>query len=445
MSLFSNLHTASSGLNVSSTTMSIIGDNIANVNTVGFKKGRASFADAFPNAVGYVHGPLQIGTGAYTNKTTSLFGQGALQSSDNQLDMAINGNGFFTIRDGAETFYTRNGEFYLDSDGYLVTGSGLRVQGYTANNDGYIQPTLGDLQVAVGDISNESTTEIILTANIDAEADDSTTPVASMSLDGLTETIDSVTQAADYSTSISVFDSLGDKHDLTICFEKTGTNSWDYYVLADAGEIADPSSIGYASEYAFSIASGSLTFNTDGEMTGFTQTNTSLVTSWNFEGASAQDITFDFGLDISSNPTSSGAALTQLASASTVTSIDQDGFSVGHLSSLRVQSDGTIVGLYDNGQDQNMGRVTIAIFDTQDGMERVGGTLFRAQRIPGEPSFGVAGEGGRGDVFGSNLEAANVDIEQEFINMITAQRSYQANSRVLSSTNELLRELVNLV
>lgn len=445
MSLFSNLHTASSGLNVSSTTMSIIGDNIANVNTIGFKKSRASFADAFPNAVGYIHGPLQIGTGAYTNKTTSLFGQGALQTSDNQLDMAINGNGFFTIRDGAETYYTRNGEFYLDSDGYLTTGAGLRVQGYTANDEGYIQPTLGDLQVAVGDISNETTTEIILTANIDAEADDSTTPVASMSLDGLTETIDSVTQAADYSTSVSIYDSLGDKHDLTICFEKTGTNTWDYYVLSDAGELADPSSIGYTEEYAFNVASGSLTFNTDGDLTGFTQTNTSLVTSWNFEGAAAQDISFDFGLDTTNNPTTSGAALSQLASASTVTSIDQDGYSVGHLSSLRVQSDGTIVGLYDNGQDQSMGQVTIAIFDTQDGMERVGGTLFRAQRIPGEPSFGIAGEGGRGDVFGSNLEAANVDIEQEFINMITAQRSYQANSRVLSSTNELLRELVNLV
>jgi flagellar hook protein FlgE len=445
MSLFSNLHTASSGLNVSSTTMSVIGDNIANVNTIGFKKGRASFADAFPNAVGYVHGPLQIGTGAYTNKTTSLFGQGALQSSSNTLDMAINGNGFFTIRDQNALYYTRNGEFYLDSNGYLVNSVGLRVQGYTANSDGYIQPTLGDLRVAVGDINSQASTEIVMTANIDAEADGSTTPVGSMSLDGLTETIDSVTQAADYSTSVSIYDSLGAKHDLTICFEKNGTNTWDYYVLTDAGEIADPSSIGYTEEYAFSVASGSLTFNTDGELTGFTQTNTSLVTSWNYEGATAQDITFDFGLDTANNPTTSGATLTQLASTSTVTSIDQDGFSVGHLSSLKVENDGTIVGLYDNGQDMNMGQVTVAIFDTQDGMERIGSNLFRAQRIPGEPSFGIAGEGGRGDVFGSNLEAANVDIEQEFINMITAQRSYQANSRVLSSTNELLRELVNLI
>lgn len=445
MSLFSNLYTASSGLNVASTSMSIIGDNIANVNTIGFKKSRASFADAFPNAVGYIHGAIQIGTGSYVNKTTSLFGQGALQSSDNTLDMALNGNGFFAIRDENSLYYTRNGEFFLDSDGHLVNGAGLRVQGYTANDEGYIQPSLGDIQVALGGVNNATTTEVNMTANIDAEADDSTTPVASMSLDGLTETIDSVTQESDYSTSISIFDSLGDKHDLTIVFEKNGTNSWDYHVLADAGEIADPSAIGYASEFAFSIASGSLTFNTDGEMTGFTQNNTSLVTSWNFEGAAAQDLTFDFGLDTANNPTDNAPGLTQLASSSTVTSIDQDGFAVGNLSTLRVTADGIIVGLYDNGQDQQMGQVTIATFNTTNGMERVGGTLFRAQRIPGEPSFGVAGEGGRGDVFGSNLETANVDIEQEFINMITAQRSYQANSRVLSATNELLRELVNLV
>jgi flagellar hook protein FlgE len=288
------------------------------------------------------------------------------------------------------------------------------------------------------------TTEVVMTANINADADDSTTPVSSMSLDGLTETIDEVTQAADYSTSISVYDSLGAKHDLTIVFEKTATNVWDYYVLTDAGEMADPSSIGYADGYAFSTASGSLTFNTDGELTGFTQNNTSLVTAWNYEGATAQDIAYDFGLDTANNPTNNGT-ITQLAAESTVTSIDQDGASVGNLISLQVQTDGVILGLYDNGMDRNMGQVTIAVFDTTNGMERMGSGLFRAQRIPGEPVFGIAGEGGRGDVFGSNLEAANVDIEEEFINMITAQRSYQANSRVLSSTNELLRELVNLI
>ena len=444
MSLFSNLHTASSGLNVASMSMSVIGDNIANVNTIGFKRGRATFSDSFPQPVSYVHGPITIGSGAYTAKTSNIFGQGALQSSGNTLDMAINGNGFFTIRDGNALYYTRNGEFYLDAEGYMVNAAGLRVQGYTANESGYIQPTLGDLRVAVGDIESEMTTEVVMTANINADADDSTTPVSSMSLDGLTETIDEVTQAADYSTSISIYDSLGAKHDLTIVFEKTATNTWDYYVLTDAGEMADPSSIGYADGYAFATASGTLTFNTDGELTGFTQNNTSLVTAWNYEGATAQDIAYDFGLDTSNLPTGNGA-LSQLAADSTVTSIDQDGASVGNLISLQVQTDGTILGLYDNGMDRSMGQVTIAMFDTTNGMERIGSGLFRAQRIPGEPAFGVAGNGGRGDVFGSNLEAANVDIEEEFINMITAQRSYQANSRVLSSTNELLRELVNLI
>jgi flagellar hook protein FlgE len=425
-------------------SMSVIGDNIANVNTIGFKRGRATFSDSFPQPVSYVHGPITIGSGAYTTKTSNIFGQGALQSSGNTLDMAINGNGFFTIRDDNALYYTRNGEFYLDAEGYMVNAAGLKVQGYTANESGYIQPTLGDLRVAVGDIESEMTTEIFMTVNINVDVDDSSTPVLNMTLDGLTSTIDEVTQAADYSTSISIYDSLGAKHDVTIVFEKSATNTWDYYVVTDAGELSDPSSIGYSDGYAFGTASGQLTFNTDGELVAFTQNNTSSITAWNYEGASAQDITYDFGLDTTNVATGNGL-MSQLAADSTVTSIDQDGASVGNLTSLQVETNGTIVGLYDNGMDRDMGQVTIAVFDTTNGMERMGSGLYRAQRIPGEPAFGVAGEGGRGDVFGSNLEAANVDIEEEFINMITAQRSYQANSRVLSSTNELLRELVNLI
>jgi flagellar hook protein FlgE len=451
VSLFSNLHTASSGLNVSATSMNIIGDNIANVNTIGYKRTRASFADSFPMSVAYVHGPVSIGTGAYVGKTTSLFGQGSLQASGNALDMALNGNGFFAVREDNCLYYTRNGEFFLDDSGFLTNSSGLRVQGYTANDTGYIKPTIGDLQVAIGSVSSQETDSVFLTANLESDSDFSTTPVQNMTLDGLTETIDVVTQAADYSTSISVYDSLGDKHDLTIVFEKVGINQWEYNVIADAGEIADPTSIGYQEEFAFKISSGTLDFNTDGDLINFTQVNQSATSAWEFEGATSavgNDMLFDFGLvdDGTGNLISSGnATLTQLASESTVTSIDQDGFGVGHLANLEVRSDGTIVGIYDNGQDLNMGRVTIATFDTSDGLERVGSNLFRAHRIPGEPSFGIAGDGGRGDIFGANLEASNVDIEDEFINMITAQRSYQANSRVLSSTNELLRELVNLV
>jgi len=423
--------------------MSVIGDNIANVNTIGFKRGHASFADSFPVDVSYVHGPISIGTGAYIGKTTSEFSQGAIQISNNNLHLAISGNGFFTVAESGSNYYTRNGEFYLDNDGYVVSPGGMRLQGYTAI-DGAIQPSLGDVRVKLGDISSKDTENITMTANLDADADYSTTPVASMSLNGSTETIADVTAAADFSSSVVVYDTLGDRHEFTLAYEKTGINTWTAYVVTDGGDVYDQSSGTTLTEgSAFKVASIDLTFDTDGSLTNFAQTNTSAISPWNFEGADDMDFNFLLGLDSAGDEVDGD--LSQLASSSTVTSIDQDGYSVGHLTSIQIQTDGTVRGVYDNGQDIVVGQVTVAIFDSTNGLERVGGNVYRATRIPGEPSFGVANQGGRGDIFGSSLEASNVDIEDEFVSMITAQRSYQANSRVLSATNELLRELVNLV
>ena len=444
MSLFSNLRTASSGLAVSSTSMSIIGDNIANVNTIGFKRGRASFADSFPVDVSYVHGPISIGTGAFTGQTTNEFSQGALQISNNNLHMAISGDGFFTVRENDCNYYTRNGEFFLDKEGHFVSPMGLQLQGYLAV-DGEVQPTMGDLQVDLGHIASEATSTISIAANLDSDADDSTQPLASMSLDGATEDISDVASQSDFSTSVSIYDSLGTKRDLTLCFEKNSTNNWTCYVIADGGDVVDQSTgSGLTDGSAFNVASIDLTYDTDGSLLSFTQTDSFSTTPWNFEGADdIETIAFEFGLDGSGDP--NGGNITQLSSDSTVTSLDQDGFSVGHLVSLQVKTDGSIGGRYDNGQDITLGMVAIATFDSTTGLERMGSNSFRATRTPGEPTFGVPGEGGRGDIFGSSLEASNVDIEDEFVNMITAQRSYQANSRVMSATNELLRELVNLV
>lgn len=446
MSLFSNLRTASSGLSVSSTSMSVIGDNIANVNTIGFKRGRASFADSFPVEVSYVHGPISIGTGAFTGMTSSEFSQGALQISNNNLHMAISGNGFFTVREGDCNYYTRNGEFFLDKEGYFVSPMGLKLQGFVAE-DGDIQPQMGDLQVDLGQISSEESAAITLAANLDSDADDSSQDVAGLTLDGsaTASTISDVAGAADFATSVAIYDSLGTKHDLTLAFEKNSTNDWTCYVIADGGDVVDQSTNStLTSGSAFEIAQIDLTFDTDGTLLSFTQTDTYTTTPWNWEGADdVASYAFNFGLD--GNGDENGGSLSQLSSDSTVTSLDQDGYSVGHLTSLQVQTDGTILGRYDNGQDIVLGQVAVATFDSTSGLERMGSNLFRATRIPGEPTFGIPGEGGRGDIFGSSLEASNVDIEDEFVNMITAQRSYQANSRVMSATNELLRELVNLV
>ena len=442
MSLFSNLYTASSGLNVSSTTMSVIGDNIANVNTIGYKQNRASFSDAFPLTTGTINGPAKLGTGANVAGITSIFAQGAIQSSGNSLDMAINGNGFYAVKAGNQTFYSRAGEFFLDDSGYIVNPQGYQLQGYLAE-DGAILPSMGSLQIPTTPIPSQSTTSVSLTANLNAEADDSSTPVGAMNLDGLTETITEVASESDFSTSVTVYDSLGNSHELTIAFEKDATNSWSYYVLADAGSIDDPNGLGYAAGNAFAVASGSVTFNTDGSISSFTQTNTSSVSPWNFAGAAAQDFNFNFGLDANGNPVD--GALSQIASASNVTSLEQDGYGLGQMVGLKVLTDGTITGTYDNGQEMVLGQVALATFKAENGLERLGGNLFRATFLSGDPAMGAPGTGGRGDIFGNALEASNVDIEDQFVTMITAQRSYQANSRVLSSTNDLLRELVNLV
>lgn len=442
MSLFSNLYTASSGLNVSSTAMSVIGDNIANVNTIGYKQSRASFSDSFPLTTGTINGPAQLGTGANVAGITSIFAQGAIQSSGNSLDMAINGDGFYAVNAGDQTFYSRSGEFFLNDEGFIVSAQGYELQGYLAE-DGQVLPSLGSLQVSTSPIPSQTTTSVNLNANLNADADDATAPVSAMILDGLTETITEVASDSDFTTSVTVYDSLGNSHELTVAFEKDATNSWSYYVLADAGEIDDPNGLGYQSGDAFEVASGNLTFNTDGTIATFSQTNTSALTPWNFQGAASQDYAFNFGID------SAGAlvdgAVSQNASDSTVTSLEQNGYGLGDMVGLKVLTDGTIVGSYDNGQELSLGQVALATFKSENGLERLGGNLYRATFLSGDPAMGLAGTGGRGDIFGNALEASNVDIEDQFITMITAQRSYQANSRVLSATNDLLRELVNLV
>jgi flagellar hook protein FlgE len=431
-------------LNVSSVALSVIGDNIANVNTIGFKKSRAHFSDQFPMSVSYVHGPVQLGTGAFVGSTTQDFGQGALALSNNNLDMAISGNGFFAVRDDGAIYYTRNGEFYLDGDGYLVNSSGLHVQGYLAD-DGDILPNLGDLQVPVSDIKHKDSTEITITANLDSESDDSSQPLSALTLDGTSAASDlnDVASDADFSTSVTIYDSLGNSHDVLLCFEKeAASNTWTCYAMVDAAGLEDTAGV-YEDGKAFTIATIDLEFDTDGTLLTFNQSNTSALVSWNFDGAAAGDFDVNLGLDSAGDE--ADGQITQLASDSTVTSVDQDGYAVGHLTSVEVTTDGIIHGVYDNGQDLALGQVAVGIFDSPHGLEKTGNNLYRSTRMPGEPSFGVAGEGGRGDIFGAALEASNVDIEEEFVNMITSQRSYQANSRVLSATSDLLRELVNLV
>ena len=441
MSLLNNLNTASSGLGVSSTSMSVIGDNIANINTVGFKGSEASFADLMPNQVGGLAGASSIGSGAATNTVATMFGQGALSASSNALDMAISGDGFFMVEDGDDTYYTRAGQFYLDDTGYITTASGLRLQGYTGQGSS-VGSSIGDLQIGTAPISQNMTSEMSIEANLSSSAEYDTTPIADgdFTMDGTGDTVDDVASAGDYSTSMTVYDSLGEAHDVTLVFEKTGENEWEWHAIVDGGELSD----GFEDGTAFEISSGTMSFDEDGQLTNFTQSNSNdFGNAWNFAGAEQTDFAFNFGID--SNGDSVDGGITQNASDSTVTSVSQDGYATGTLTTIEVDSDGTIYGTYTNGQEIALGQVALADFSAPSGLDRVGGSLFSATVASGDPAIGVAGTGGRGDIFGSAVEGSNVELEEQFVKMITAQRSYQANSRVFSANSDLLQELVNLV
>lgn len=441
MSLLNNLNTASSGLGVSSTSMSVIGDNIANLNTVGFKGSRANFGDLLPNDVGGLSGLSSIGTGAATDTVATLFGQGSIEATNNALDMAINGGGFFMLQSGKETMYTRAGQFGYDDQGYIVTAGGLRLQGYGAEG-GTIGRQIGDLRVDTPTTPPNTTSLIALSANLDSAADFTDTPIGSGTVvaDGATSTINEYASAGDFSTSMTVYDSLGEAHEVTVVFEKTADNSWSWYAVADAGELDGGGTPGNA----FLISSGTLDFTTDGQLSAFTQSNVrDTGTPWNFQGAEPGDYDFQFGVDINGLPTEGG--ITQNAGDSAVSAVSQDGYAMGYLSSVEVDENGVLLGTYTNGQELQLGQVVLANFPGQGGLERVGGSLYMATINSGEPAIGVAGTAGRGDVLGAALEGSNVELEDQFVNMIGAQRSYQANSRVFSSTNELLQELVNLV
>lgn len=444
MSLFSTLNVGASGLGAASTGLGIAGDNIANIGTTGFKQSRVTFADFLPQDCFGLAGTSQIGTGVATNAVSTLFGQGTLEESDSSLDMAISGNGFFMVRNGPAEYFTRAGEFYMDDAGYVTTAGGLRLQGFPAT-DGELSPVIGDLKVSTATLPGVATDTVVMDAVLSAE----TVPgadLAALDFYGTgagANTIAEAADAADFTTSVTVYDSVGVAHDVTVCFERTDANNWSWRALSDATEVYDGTGAAYSSTEgsAFELASGTLTFDTDGKLSGVTQTDTS---GWTFFGASPQSIALDVGLDAATGLASDGS-LTMTGSESAVSAITQDGMTTGELSRLRVDDDGTIVGSYTNGEELTLGQVALATFKSDNGLVRLGGTLFAASAYSGEPALGVAGTGGRGSLSGNALEKSNVDLEEQFVNMITMQRSYQASAKVVSAADESLQVLVNLI
>lgn len=414
MSLMTSLYSGETGLTANSLDLSVIGDNIANGNTIGFKGSRAAFEDALAQVV---MNNSQMGLGTELEKVQRLMSQGALTNTGVATDLALNGAGFFMMKGSyggqSGNFYTRAGQFTVDNLGYLVSLNGLRVQGYPADATGQVMPGLGDLHLGAASASPKATANITVKANLNADttasAWDANNPGAPPA----------------FPASATLYDSLGAAHQVTVYFNKSATaGTWEWHAVTDGagvegGQAGQPSP----------IASGTLAFDpSNGMYSSSTQTST-----FTPKGQTvAQPLNFDF------------SGMTQFSGDSAVSFVNQDGYDSGSLASISVDSRGHVMGSFTNGQKRTLGQVAIAGFSAADELGRVGGNLYTQTVASGDPSIGTAGDGGRGTLTAGALEQSNVDMASEFIRMIAAQRGFQANSKTISTADQLLQELMNL-
>jgi flagellar hook protein FlgE len=422
MSLLTALYSGVSGLSANGQAIAVIGDNIANVNTVGFKGSRILFQELLSQTV--LGG--QMGRGTSTQVIDKLMGQGQIQATGSATDLALTGDGFFILRNSSgNQFYTRAGQFRLDADGYLVNPAGLKVQGYPESQSG-LAFGLQSINLASVQSPPRATSRVTLNANLD--------PGAEVAPGGPAFDPANAAATSNFSTGMTVYDSLGQAHTVTVYFRKTAANEWDWYALASPSELTAPPASGYS-------AHGHLSF--DG--TGALQSATQLSSSFDFSGGAqaGQAIQFDFGQSIAAGGTGL-AGTTQFARPSALNFQNQDGYTAGTLQGITIDRDGVISGSFSNGTSRALARIAVATFQSTAGLEKAGGGLFRETLASGPATIGRANEANRGSITSSALELSNVDLASQFIDLITAQRAYQANSKTITTADSLLGEVINL-
>jgi flagellar hook protein FlgE len=399
-----------SGLLANTTALNIVGDNLANMNTQGFKGNTVLFEDA----MGQATASLQVGDGVGSTLTERDFTQGTLQTTNGPLDAAIQGNGFFVVQSTAgETMYTRDGSFSLNSAGQLVTSTGNLVQGWMATN-GVANPSGPVTNITVPSLTPQppaATQNMTLTANLNAAAASGTS----------------------FSTPIQVVDSLGNTHVLTVNFTETGANAWSYTVTIPGGDLT-----GGTAGTNTSIATGSITFDTNGNLkTPAPGTPVAVKTTTGLaDGAADLDINWNLY-------NSSGAAtLTQFAQTSAATGTSQDGTQPGSVTGVSLQNGGMLVATYSNGNVATIAQVAVASVSNPDSLITVANNNYTLGVSTLTPSVGGANTGERGSIVAGSLESSNVDMATQFTNLIVFQRGYEANSKVITTIDQMDQTLL---
>lgn len=398
-----SMSTAISALNSHQSYLDVVASNLANANTVGYKSSRVLFQDQFAQLLSPGSGPtdttggtnpIQVGLGVKLGYVSPDFTQGMLQSTGRNLDLAIQGDGFFVLNNNGQQVYSRDGSLSFDSNGYMVnTATGLHVQGWTANN-GAVDTNLpvGDISVATDRTLARATQNVIINGNLSTDT-------------AIGDTVN---------TTMGVYDSLGVLHTVTAAFTRNGNNTWDWAI--------DP---------ADGAGAGTLTFDPNGQYSA--SAVSTAVSIPGSTGANPVGLTLDL------------KNLTMLSADNSASVSSQDGLAPGTVSDVFVANKtGEIYLVYTNGMREEVGQLALARFTNPSGLIRTGESAFTQGLNSGEPEVGVANSGGRGSISSGYLEASNVDMAQEFTNMILAQRGFQASSRVITTSDEILQELVNL-
>lgn len=461
MGVSGSLYSGVSGLTANANAMSVIGNNIANANTVGFKSSRAIFGDLLSSQVSGSGGASQVGRGVGLSIVDNIFSQGTFENTETNTDLAIEGAGFFIVSDPASgnagNNYTRAGAFRFDATGNLINPEGYNVMGYDLDANGN---TVGDLKPVW--VNTNSFTQSGPTANIDLNtnlnSDAQTIPAiapapaapASLYFDPANPS-----GTSNYATSIQVFDSLGSTHLMTTYFTKTDDQQWEWNAVVDGGEI-----LGGTSGELSTVGRGTLTFDESGNLIrvgSYDDTNTlNEEELYSVPGDTTSDpvfpkpkaVTIPDALQwangaVQDQQIAIDMQTTQYASPSVVVSQEQDGYGTGTLVKLSIDEEGYVIGNFSNGTPRKLMQLALAKFTNPNALTKIGNNMYAQSTTSGVPVVGTVGSG-VGSIFTNALELSNVDLAGEFVKMITTQRGFSANSKTITTTDEMLAEVINL-
>ena len=397
---------AISGLNAAQSELAATANNIANSSTAGFKSSRVQFAELYSGSGG---GQSSVGSGVKVAGTDQQFSQGAINFTDNGLDLAISGKGFFVVGDAESRAYTRAGAFKVDRNGFVVNASDQRLQVFPPRVEGgFNTSTTADLRLTSGESAPSPTGRVDMTFNLPGNAQVPTkTPFDPADADTYS-----------HSTAMTVYDSLGAAHTATVYLSKTGTaNTWEKRLYIDGNPVGGPQTLEYSD-------TGLLVTPATGELTYPAYTPAT--------GAAPITLTYDLG------------ASTQYGNAFSVSAINQDGYTTGRLVGVETDAEGVVQARFTNGRSVALGQIAIAQFASVDGLQTLGDTAWGETFASGTAMLSAAGTGGLGSIQAGALEGSNVDVTQQLVNMITAQRNFQANAKMISTADALSQTIINI-